>query len=201
MDRSETDSAEEPPDDGRLWVDLSRRQVLTGGVGAAVALGLGYASGATQQTIGGDEVVGGSNFEVRRQKLRMGGTLRELYVVARLEHVPEIANAPAYVVSLLDGNRIDPGTGSESSTNTIRTNLAAVHVAQSLADVNVTDAPALVMTKDDGDRLVVSGKPHQRSKVAGADRLWGGPSINDVPSTSRKPAAAFTRDNGNRVYL
>lgn len=185
--------------DGKTWVQLSRRQALTG-IGGAVLAGLGYVTAADHATVAADGVVAGGNFEVPSHTLQCFGTLRSIYVTSRLNHAPALT-PPGVVVSLLEGTRIDPGTGGESSTDTVRTNLAAVYVGQSLADMSVTHAPALVMTVEDGDRLVVDGEPHQRGGLGGAKRLWGGASLSDVPSSLAEPAAAFTKNNGNRVYV
>lgn len=188
------------PDDGPTWLSLTRRQTL-GAIGGAVLAGLGYASAQGQQPVGGDTIIAGGDYEVPKRALACQGTLRELYVVVHLEDAPEIEATPAVIVSLLEGTRIDPGTGSVASTETIQTNLAAVHVAQSLSDVSVTDTPALVMTVEDGDRLVVDGEPHQRSGLGSVERLWGGPTLSDVPASSSEPAAAFTQTDGNRVFV
>lgn len=188
---------------GRLHVDLTRRHVL-GALAGTVATGLGYrAAAADQETVGGDKIVAGGSYTVPSHTFQQDGTLRELYVAVRREHIPDVKTPPSLAYTLFDGPRLAPGTGGESSTSGVRTNLAELHVAETYSGVTVNNAPALIVTRESPAlRVVVDGESHQRSGLGGGtEQVNAAPTLDDLPSSPPTPTLECAKDGGTRVNV
>ena len=209
---AETPTNVREDDDGRWWIvpgSLSRRQLL-GGAGAAIAAGLGVvAAQSGGEVVGGDNAVVGGGYEVPTHVLDQRGTGQSLYVALRPEHWPDSYQTPALFVSVsdpanaADGNPMIDVSGSPGYSDTLRTNLAEVHATDSDPDgVTVSNAPALILGKEGGWRLVIDSEPHVRSAVGGsAAEINYADDIATVPSGPNTPALEYGAAGGPRVNV
>lgn len=179
-------------EDGRLWLDLTRRQTLAG-MGSLAGVVLASLGGAQSDgNVGQDRASVGEGYHVPSTDLAQTGTCKALYVAYEPEQFPPDPPTPAVGIALSGGIRMDVGSPPFAETETIATNLAELHVVADPATVTIDKGPALVVSKQSpGIQLVVDGDRHQRSSLdGGAARVHGGATIADLPTldASERPA-------------
>lgn len=133
----------------------------------------------------------------RARTLRAEGTVNELFVVTTPEELPDVERPPSVAWTLTEGLFVDPGSGHELTTDTIRTNVAEVHLAETLSEIEVERRPALVSTREEGPRLLVGCRPPGGEVLGGnVTRLDAAPKNTDLPDPGAGPSAGWTLEDG-----